>query len=560
MSRFFDWLLRRYSAEDDRSTARLLAGIVLFSIFGALGIAVVTYFNADPVSSVALAIAAAVLTGVLFLLRRGRLTWSRWLVPLVAWMLISYEVYAIGDGTREVQILGYPVVVLFATLLTGARGAWVFTALSSLSYTAILFIHKYTLLRAVPIADRLQPPDAVVATIVLVLIAYIQLTIVNRLSASLARLRTNEAELRTTIMALESVQGSLERQVMERTDQIAVSAEVGRVANATLDPDEVLRRTVNLIAERFGYYYAAIFLVDESGIWANLTAATGDAGQTLLEREHRLQIGGRSMVGSAISRREARIALDAGAEPVRFDNPLLPETRSEIALPLTVGERVLGALDVQSAQGNAFDPEDIEVLQNMANQVAVAIDNARLYQESQGRLDALNRFYRRDFRPARSALQFRDGRITVPPPDSLPAIEAGVDTGMQVRHLGDTTRVVLPFVAGGQIIGVMDLKSKGRRWTEEELNMLESAGNQVSTALENAILVQETQERARQDRVLSEGTARIHETLDIESILRTAATDIQRTLSLSEVEVRIGLEGDAAGSAPQAGPESDDRP
>jgi len=560
LSRFFDWLLRRYSAEDDRSTARLLAGIVLFSIFGALGIAVVTYFNADPVSSVALAIAAAVLTGVLFLLRRGRLTWSRWLVPLVAWMLISYEVYAIGDGTREVQILGYPVVVLFATLLTGARGAWVFTALSSLSYTAILFIHKYTLLRAVPIADRLQPLDAVVATIVLVLIAYIQLTIVNRLSASLARLRTNEAELRTTIMALESVQGSLERQVMERTDQIAVSAEVGRVANATLDPDEVLRRTVNLIAERFGYYYAAIFLVDESGIWANLTAATGDAGQTLLEREHRLQIGGRSMVGSAISRREARIALDAGAEAVRFDNPLLPETRSEIALPLTVGERVLGALDVQSAQGNAFDPEDIEVLQNMANQVAVAIDNARLYQESQGRLDALNRFYRRDFRPARSALQFRDGRITVPPPDSLPAIEAGVDTGMQVRHLGDTTRVVLPFVAGGQIIGVMDLKSKGRRWTEEELNMLESAGNQVSTALENAILVQETQERARQDRVLSEGTARIHETLDIESILRTAALDIQRTLSLSEVEVRIGLEGDAAGSAPQAGPESDDRP
>ena len=560
MSRFFDWLLSPYSAEDDRSTARLLAGIVLFSIFGALGIAVVTYFNADPVSSVALAIAAAVLTGVLFLLRRGRLTWSRWLVPLVAWMLISYEVYAIGDGTREVQILGYPVVVLFATLLTGGRGAWVFTALSSLSYTAILLIHKYTLLRSVPVADRLQPLDAVVATIVLVLIAYIQLTIVNRLSASLARLRTNEAELRTTIMALESVQGSLERQVMERTDQIAVSAEVGRVANATLEPDEVLRRTVNLIAERFGYYYAAIFLVDESGIWANLTAATGDAGQTLLEREHRLQIGGHSMVGSAISRREARIALDAGAEPVRFDNPLLPETRSEIALPLTVGERVLGALDVQSAQGNAFDAEDIEVLQNMANQVAVAIDNARLYQESQGRLDALNRFYRRDFRPARSALQFRDGRITVPPPDTLPAIEAGVDTGMQVRHLGDTTRVVLPFVAGGQMIGVMDLKSKGRRWTEEELNMLESAGNQVSTALENAILVQETQERARQERVLSEGTARIRETLDIESILRTAATDIQRTLSLSEVEVRIGLEGDAAGSAPRSGPESDDRP
>ena len=559
MKRFFSWLLYRYTDEDDRSTARLLANLVLFSIFGALGIAVVTYLNADPISSVALAVAAALLTGILFLLQTGRLSWSRWLVPLVAYLLISYEVYAVGDGTREVQILGYPVVVLFATLLAGARGAWVFTALSSLSYTAILFIHKYELLRSVVIAERLQPLDAVVATIILVLIAYIQLTIVNRLSVSLTHLRDNQAELRTTIHALEAVQGNLERQVQERTEQIAVSAEVGRVANATLDPDEVLRRTVNLITERFGYYYAAIFLVDEGGIWANLTAATGDAGQTLLEREHRLQVGGRSMVGTTIASRTPRIALDAGAEPVRFDNPLLPDTRSEIALPLTVGDRVLGALDVQSVEGSAFGAEDIVVLQNMANQVAVALDNARLYQESQVRLDALNRFHRRDFRTAQTALQFRDGRLSVPPAGAIPEIEAGVESGMQVRHQGDTTRVVLPFVAGGQVIGMMELKSKQRRWTEEELNLLESAANQVSTALENAILVQETQERARQERVLSEGTARIHETLDIESILRTAALDIQRTLSLSEVEVRVGLDEDPAAAAPQTETEPDGR-
>jgi GAF domain-containing protein len=542
MDRFFSRLLAPYETEDDRSTARLLANIVLFSIFGTLGIAVVTYLNADPVSSIALVITAAVLAGVLVLLGSGRLAWSRWLVPLIAYLLISYEVYAVGDGTREVQILGYPVVVLFATLLTGSRGAWVFTGLSSVSYTAILLVHKYGLLRQVEIADRLTPLDAVIATIILVLVAYIQLTIVNRLSVSLTRLRDNQAELRTTIFALESVQGNLERQVRERTEQIAVSAEVGRVANTTLDPDEVLRRTVNLITERFGYYYAAIFLVDESGIWANLTAATGDAGQTLLEREHRLQVGGRSMVGTTIATRSPRIALDAGAEPVRFDNPLLPETRSEIALPLTVGDRVLGALDVQSAEGNAFEAEDIEVLQNMANQVAGAIDNARLYQESQQRLDALNRFYRREFQTARVSLQYRDGRISVPAETDLPEFEIGEETGMQVRHQGESTRVVLPFVAGGQVIGVMHLQSKLRRWTDEELNLLESAGNQVSTALENAILVQETQERARQERVLSEGTARIRETLDIESILRTAAADIQRTLSLSEVEVRIGLD------------------
>ncbi|HUF39992.1 MAG TPA: GAF domain-containing protein [Anaerolineales bacterium] len=546
MKQVFDWLLQRYEYEneDDRSAARLLANIVLFSIFGAITVAVVTAFNADYISTVALGAAAAVLAGILVLLRGGRLAWCRWLVPLVVWVLISYEVYAVGDGTREVQILGYPLVVLFATLLAGARGTWVFTGLSSLSYTAILFIHKYELLRPMDIAERLLPSDAVIATIVLVLVAYIQLTIVNRLSTSLVRQRANEAELRTTIMALEAVQDSLEDQVLERTAQIAASAEVGRLAGATLDPDQVVRRTVDLIADRFGHYYAAIFLVDDSGIWANLVAATGEAGQTLLEREHRLQIGGRSMVGAAISSRSSRIALDAGAEPVRFDNPLLPDTRSEIALPLSIGDRVLGALDVQSVEGSAFDAQDIEVLQGMANSVAVALDNARLYQESQGRLETLNRFYRRDIRTAPTALRYRDGQIAIPPPETLPALEGGPDAGMQVRHQGDVTRVIVPFVAGGQRIGVMELQSKTRRWTEEELSMLASAANQVSTALENAILVQETQERARQERVLSEGTARIRETLDIESILRTAAADIQRTLSLAEVEVRIGLDRD----------------
>jgi GAF domain-containing protein len=553
MRAYFNRLLAAYTDPEERSAARLLANIVLFSIFGALGIAVVTALNADPISSVALAVTAAVLAVILLLLRAGRLAWCRWLVPLIAWTLISYEVYAIGDGTREVQILGYPVVVLFATLLAGARGAWVFTVLSSLSYTAILFIHKYGLLRQVEIADRLTPLDAVIATIILVLIAYIQLTIVNRLSTSLVRLHENEAELRTTILALEAVQGNLEHQVRERTGQIAASAEVGRLAGATLDPDEVLRRTVALITERFGYYYAAIFLIDENGIWANLAAATGEAGQTLLEREHRLQIGGRSMVGTAIATRSPRVALDAGAEAVRFANPLLPDTRSEIALPLTVGDRVLGALNVQSAKGRDFDAEAIEVLQNMASQVAVALDNARLYQESQTRLETLNRFYRRDIRPRARALQFREGQVIEPSHAALPLIDLETARGMQIHHQGDQTRVVLPFTAGGQVIGVMELKSKNRRWTEEELNLLESAANQVSTALENAILVQETQERARQERELSEGTARIRETLDIESILRTAALDIQRTLSLSEVEVRLGPD-------PIGGREADQRP
>jgi len=176
---------------------------------------------------------------------------------------------------------------------------------------------------------------------------------------------------------------NLEGLVRQRTAQLQTTNEVGQAVSSILDPDQLVRHVVQLISERFGFYYAAIFLLDESGGWADLREATGEAGRILKERQHRLQVGGRSMVGSAISTRQARIALDVGAEPIRFDNPLLPDTRSEIALPLMVGERVLGALDVQSTKEAAFSQDDIQTLQNLANQVTVAIENARLFVQTQ---------------------------------------------------------------------------------------------------------------------------------------------------------------------------------
>jgi GAF domain-containing protein len=462
---------------------------------------------------------------------------------LIAFSIVSFEVYAIGDGTKEVQILGYPIIILFATLLLGPRGAWVFTFLSSLSYTAILFIHKYQIFRPYEFADELLPLDAVVATVILVLVAVVQVSIVNRLTQSLNQLRANETELRSTIQMLEDVQDSLETTVRERTAQIAVSAEVGRAASSFLDPDKIIDSTVNLITERFGYYYAGLFLVDQSGIWANLRSATGEAGSALMDRKHRLQIGGRSMVGSAIASRRPRIALDAGTESVRFDNPFLPNTRSEIALPLIVGNQVLGALDVQSVEGNAFDSEDIEVLQNMANQVAVAIDNARLYQESQTRLDELNRFYRHEFLAQSRSLVFREGQLLEGVTSPIPNVNKVVaEKSIQVEQKENHTIVTVPFVSGGNVIGVMNLKSKNRRWTADEINLIELTSNQIAITLENALLVRESQDRAQQERFLNEGTARIRETFDIEAILQTAATDIQRTLNLMEVDLQLGLD------------------
>ncbi len=197
----------------------------------------------------------------------------------------------------------------------------------------------------------------------------------------------------TMIDRLREIIGSLEERIAARTEQLRASADVGRAAVSILDTNQLLREIVNLITDRFGFYYAAVFLADSTNKWAVLREATGEAGRVLKERNHQLEIGGQSMVGTVLKTRKARIALDVGEEAVRFANPLLPDTRSEIALPLMVGSRVIGALDVQSTQVAAFDEASASVLQSMADQIAIALSNTMQFQQAQASLQRTRQLY-----------------------------------------------------------------------------------------------------------------------------------------------------------------------
>lgn len=189
---------------------------------------------------------------------------------------------------------------------------------------------------------------------------------------------------------LSELIGSLESRVEARTAQLRASAQVARAASSILDPQQLMQQTVDLICDQFGYYYAAIFLLDEDTPpdqprYARLRAGRGEPGQIMLARGHKFELGS-GMVGWVCANNKARIALDVGQDAVRFANPLLPNTRSEIALPLQVGGRTVGALDVQSEKPAAFDASDIAVLQGMADQIAVALENARLFAQAQSSL------------------------------------------------------------------------------------------------------------------------------------------------------------------------------
>lgn len=195
--------------------------------------------------------------------------------------------------------------------------------------------------------------------------------------------------LRMTIAGLEEQVTKRTAELQRATNQyrrrsihLEASAEISRAAASILEPDKLMQTTVDLIRDRFKLYHVSLFLLGEARQWAVVRGSTGDVGRQMVARPHRLAVNGNSMVGWVCAHGQSRIALDVGTDAVHFDNPLLPDTRSELVLPLLVGDRLLGALDVQSSQEAAFDVDDVRSLQSMADLVAVALQNAHLFAET----------------------------------------------------------------------------------------------------------------------------------------------------------------------------------
>jgi GAF domain-containing protein len=326
----------------------------------------------------------------------------------------------------------------------------------------------------------------------------------------------------------------------------------------------LIGQVVELIHERFDLYYVGLFLLDEAGEWAVLRAGTGEAGQAMLNRGHRLQAGGGSMIGWSVANAQARVALEAGADAVRLATAELPDTRSEAALPLRSRGRVLGALTVQSTQPGAFDQDAVDALQLMADQVAVALDNARLFAQSQAALEAVNRASAQLSREVwanllktRGDTGYRSTKYGVTDAGDIwrPEMEQAFKETRTVQANGSAGGPILPLAVPikvrGQTIGVVDThkSSEAGDWTPEEVAVLETLAEQLGVALESARLYQDTQQRAIRERMIGEIASRMRESLDMETILRTTADEIYQALGLEEVTIRL-VSGDGNSSTP----------
>lgn len=359
------------------------------------------------------------------------------------------------------------------------------------------------------------------------------------------------AQLRNFITSLEERVQERTRAVERRSAQIATAAEVGSIVASLNQLDLLLSQVTYLISDRFGFYHAGIFLIDENGEYAVLKAANSEGGKRMLARHHKLQVGHTGIVGYVTANRQPRIALDVGQDKVFFNNPDLPDTRSEMALPLMTGGELLGALDVQSREAAAFTVEDIEVLQLVADQLAIAIQNARLFEQSEAALEEARRAYgklslqgwiNRLEEEGELAFLSADQGLSMASKDWRAESLQAVKIGQPVHGNGDGQTLALPIKVRDTVIGVLDTYKpiENGPWTQEELVALETIIEQIGVALESARLYEETQFRAQAERMLGEVTSRMRETLDVDSVLKTAARQMLSALELAEVEIRLG--------------------
>jgi GAF domain-containing protein/HAMP domain-containing protein len=360
---------------------------------------------------------------------------------------------------------------------------------------------------------------------------------------------------------LQEMIGKLEQRVADRTKdlegqtlRLRVAAEIARDAASARDLNELLSRAANLIINRFDFYHIGIFLLDKNREYAVLVASPTEAGKEMLVNNHRLRVGEVGIVGRVAATGEPRIALNTGADIVFFNNPYLPNTRSEMALPLKVENNIIGVLDVQSDQPQAFNEDDIAIMQVMADQLATAIERTRLLQEVERNLKELESAYGQFTRDnwkrltdgtATSNLGYRFDnvrleRITKLPELASDAIHSGkiVNSNGKYSDIAKDRSVAIPIRLRGQTIGVVSLKLK-EGYDQNTISIIESAAERLASAMESARLYEEARLRADREQSISRVTTAISASTGYEQILQTTVREIGSILGDTEVAIQI---------------------
>jgi GAF domain-containing protein len=496
----------------------------------------------------------------LYLLRRGNIDASGLAIIVLGWIGLGVQAYT-ADGVKDVVIVAYIALGLLASIIINWRvgGLVILSSVGVIWALALLEVNGY-------ITPRLQDSigysrDITFAFIIITVLIYFSTT---SLREAIVRANKSEAGLRASNQELQELNQSLEDRVTSRTAELELAnqrnekrarqfeaiAQVARATTTNESLETLLPRLASLISEQFGFYHAGIFLLDENREYAALRAANSEGGKRMLARGHKLQVGQTGMVGFVSAVGAPRIALDVGDDAVYFDNPDLPNTRSEMALPLRIADEIIGVLDVQSIVSNAFQQEDIEVLSTLADQVAVAIQNSRTYETMQELLDEAQKVsgaYLQDawrvLESEETSVGYRVAGNEINPltrPLTSVHVKKAIKERQTVAESGRNAALAIPIRLRDEVIGVMDIRTPTEHeWDEDEIDIAEAVADRLSLALETSLLIRATQRRAEIERITADISGKIGGTTQFDSILRTAAEELSRVLGGSEVLVQI---------------------
>ncbi len=469
---------------------------------------------------------------------------------------ISLSAYMLAFASQaSVSIILYstllPALVIAAALLS-TSGLVILTITNAILISIIpLYITSYTVAQFGTDAGNL----ITVGFMLWLLISARNTTERNRL-----------ADLQKANAELHALQTSLEQRVDERTTELAMANKASQKRSSELQAiteisqtialvqniDDLLPLITGLISERFGFYHVGVFLVDEARETAVLQAANSKGGQRMLARNHYLKLGSSSLVGFASQTGRSRVALDVGTDAIYFDNPDLPDTHSEVALPLKIGERVIGVLDVQSTETAAFKEDELGILTTLSNQVAVAIQNARLYHDTRSVLtDTYKTAGKKNPQMPLSVTGFTyepDGSIQPAPAimlDEINSIASKQTVIVDAASGASMPTLHVPVKLRDQTIGILNIQSSdpNRAWSEDEIAIVQVISERAAFALENARLFENATRRAEQEEKVARVTSRIGGSTDFNRILQTTVQELSQALNTNRAYIQLGVMG-----------------
>jgi GAF domain-containing protein/HAMP domain-containing protein len=359
---------------------------------------------------------------------------------------------------------------------------------------------------------------------------------------------------------------NLEERVAERTNELQTAIEtnarrarqfeaigqVSRVINQTQNLQDLLPQITQVINQQFDYYHVGIFLMDANNEYAVFAASNSEGGQKMLARNHRLKVGEVGIVGNVAKTGIPRIALDTGSDVTFFNNPDLPETRSEMALPLfRSGQQIIGVIDVQSTESNAFGYEDIQILATLAEQVSIAIANAQLYEETQKALLESDMFYRRNLQTGwarfvrsqklagirRLGMRSNIYSEAIKLPGESEVISSGTP---YIKTDAISSQMTIPVKLRGERVGMLSIKTDGKRnLTSDEMDIVTAIIERAALSIENTRLLAESRLTAEKERVIGEISAKISAGTEMETILKTTARELGNQISGVHISVEI---------------------